>query len=152
MTKAQILVVFVLLITLASCGSDQQTARFEGWKVDRVGQSEAIGPDGQKDVQIALPVEPGGSIIRILVRNTDGQASNWDTVPNNVNWAVGVADRQTPNELLNRPDGSVVIPVNEKRELLLFLADNGAFRGGQTSFEALVTFQGGREASYDVER
>ncbi len=152
MSKLYILVTMIAVIALLSCGDQGKPAKLEGWTVDLVSQSETLGPDGHKDVQIDVPVDPGPAISRIQVRNVDGTASNWDTIPNNVCWAIGVADRRKPQALLNRQDGSVQIPVKEQSELLLYLQDNGAFRGGGTQFEVLVTREGGQETSYRVER
>ena len=152
MSKLQVLVTVLVVVAFVACGDKGNTAQFEGWTVDFVNQSETLGPDGHKDVQIALRIDPGPSISRIQVRNVDGVASNWDTIPNNVCWAIGVADRRKPQTLLNRENGSILIPVKEQTELLLYLGDNGAFRAGQTRFEVLVTREGGQQTSYRVER
>jgi len=147
-----VLVAVLCVLAFSSCSNQAKTARMEGWTVDLVNQSETLGPDGKKDVQISVPVEPGASVLRLQVRNIDGHASNWDTIPNNVCWAIGVADRHQPQTLLNRQDGSILVPVKEQSELLLYLEDNGEFRGGQTRFEVVVSREGGQETTYEVER
>ncbi len=152
MSHAKIIILLLAMVSFISCGQTQKSAYFEGWTSDLVGQSEEIGPDGREDVQISLTVEAPGPVIRILVRNINGQVSNWDTIPRNASWVAGVADKERPDRLLNGGDGSILIPVREKRDLLLFLADNGAFRKGETDFEVVVTYHNGREESYRVER
>jgi len=152
MSKLHVLVVVLGVLVLASCGGRSNSARLEGWTVDLVNQSETLGPDGHKDVQITNHVDPGPSITRIQVHNVDGQSSTWDTIPNNATWALGVADRRKPQSLLNSANGSILIPLKEQTDRLLYAEDNGTFRGGQTQFEVVVTREGGQDTTYEVER
>ncbi len=84
------------------------------------------------------------------VRNTNGQHSVWDTIPNNGCSLLGVAKADRPDILINRPDGSVGIDIQNPCTLILYLADNGSISGGRTKYEVIITFTDGRVARAPV--
>lgn len=107
-------------------------------------------PDGQKDVAISLRVAAGGTITTLTVHNVDGQVSTWNTNPGSTAWALGVADKDKPQALLNRSDGSVAINVDQPKDLVLYFADNGAIRDGKTRFAVTVAYAGGTTKEVSV--
>jgi len=146
------LVLTMLLVASTGCGQGSQyTALLEGFSsVDLVGGSKSITPDGQKDAAISLRVGAGGTITALTVHNVDGQLSLWDTIPSNSTWALAVADKDKPEVLLNKPDGSVEVKVDKPKDFALYFADNGAVRDGKTSFAVTIAYADGTKKEVAV--
>lgn len=102
---------------------------------DFVGPLETIGPDGKADAVVWLRIGTSCGIRAVEVRC--GASGVWTTVPHTGAWALGVADKTEPTVLLNRSDGSVSIEVNDRRELLLYLCDNGVL-GREEGLDSVV--------------
>jgi hypothetical protein len=138
------LLVAVCALVAASCQPRSQsleTAIYGGTSsVDYVGRSEAISPDGENDGVVSVHLNAGGTITAITLHNVDGQPAAWDTIPDNLLWALAVADKKTSRVLLNRPGRGVEIKVDKPIDLLLYFTDNGALRGGKTRFEVTITY------------
>lgn len=105
---------------------------------DLVNLSESPGGDGQKDAVFALDINTSGKITSIALSNINGMHSLWDTIPNNGNVLLGVADAANPQILLNKPDGSVEIEVEHPKRLLLYAADNSSIKEGRTTFQLTI--------------
>ena len=146
------LIVAVLLSTASGCSQSQDKAVLGGFSsVDLVGGEETIASDGRTDALVSLPLSPGGTVTTLTVHNVDGQPAKWDTIPGNSLWVFGVADKEKPKELLNKPDGSVEIKADRLKEMLLYFADNGAVRDGKTRLSVTVAYADGRTKEIAVE-
>jgi len=111
---------------------------------DAVGPSKNIAGDDKADGLFALTVEAKDKeITAIEIRNVDGVASVWDTVPGSNNSAVGVSLTSDPVRLLNNRDGSVAIQVKDRVDLNLYVADNGSIAAGKTNYRISVKFSDG---------
>lgn len=151
-----LLILAVVLTAGSGCNQGPQSkdkAFLEGISsVDLVGRSKSITPDGQNDGLISLRIDSGGTITAMEVHNVNGQFSLWSTMSGSGGWALGVADKENPQALLNRSDGSVEIKVDKPREFLLYVADNGAVSDGKTGFAVIVTYADGTTKKIAVER
>ena len=114
---------------------------------DAVNPGKTVGGDDKADGLFVLTVEATDrDIVAIQIRNVDGTASAWDTVPSSKNGAVGVALVSDPISLVNSKDGSVRIKVKDKVDLNLYVADNGSIQEGRTNYRVAVTFSDGQVA------
>jgi hypothetical protein len=147
------LIVTVLFSAASGCSQSGDKAVLEGFSsVDLVGGGKSIAPDGQNDALISLRLSPGGTVTTLTVHNVDGQPAVWDTNPGNALWVLGVADKEKPKELLNKPDGSVEIKTDKLKEMLLYFADNGAVRDGKTRLSVTVAYADGTKREIAVVR
>ncbi len=120
---------------------------------DAVSPGKRIAGDDKADGLFLLSVEAKNKVITgIDIRNVDGVRSVWDTVPGSRTSAIGVASPSDPVKLLNNPDGSVKIPVKDRADLNLYVADNGSIAGGKTRYRVSVTFSDGEIAWCPVQR
>ncbi|HMK35039.1 MAG TPA: hypothetical protein VK463_08235 [Desulfomonilaceae bacterium] len=111
---------------------------------DAVNPTKRIGGDDVADGLFELKVDaPNKEITAIEIRNVDGVAGVWDTVPSSKNPAVGVALTSDPVHLLNSKDSSIAIKVKDRVQLNLYVADNGGIAGGATNYRISVTFSDG---------
>ncbi|MFH1115629.1 MAG: hypothetical protein V1792_17105 [Pseudomonadota bacterium] len=111
---------------------------------DAVSPGKQISGDDKADALFLLTVEAKDKVITGLdIRNVDGIKSNWDTVPGTASSAIGVASKSDPVKLLNDRDGSVKIPVKDRVDLNLYVADNGSVAEGKTKYRVAVTFADG---------
>ncbi len=112
---------------------------------DAVGVSKKIEPDNKPDALFELKLETRDrEISAIEIRNMDGEKAIWDTVPTSNNPPVGVALKSEPARLINEPDGSLKLPIKDKVDLNLYVADNGAVERGKTDFRINVAFSDGQ--------
>ncbi len=120
---------------------------------DAVNPTKKIGGDDKGDGLFVLSVDAKQrEITAIEIRNVDGIDSVWDTLPNTNHGAIGVALASDPVRLLNNRDGSVKIPVQDRVELNLYVADNGSIEKGNTNFRVTVSFADGEIAWCPVQR
>lgn len=111
---------------------------------DAVNPSKEIRGDEKADGLFELTVEASNKVITgIEIRNVDGSDARWNTVPGSEGGAIGVAAVSDPVRLLNHRNGSVRIPVKDKVDLNLYVADNGTIAQGKTSYRVAVTFEDG---------
>jgi hypothetical protein len=89
---------------------------------DFVGKNEKPTGNGAKDWKIDLKVGNRGTIRAVKIENIAGPAGEWDTLAGNGRWLVGVSDRN--GDLLNRDDGTVLIPIQRPVELQLWIEEN----------------------------
>ncbi len=109
---------------------------------DLAAPSEKLQSDGQPDWKTAVVINAQGTILSMIVRSVSGPASEWDTLPGNGKWLAAVSD--SSGNILNKPDGSVSIPVSGRKTLNLWLADNGALTGGASKFKVIAVMNDGR--------
>lgn len=120
---------------------------------DAVNPSKKIGGDDKGDGLFVLSVDAKQrEITAIEIRNVDGMESVWDTVPSTSHGVIGVALASDPVKLLNNRNGSVKIPVQERIELNLYVADNGSIEKSNTNFRVTVSFADGEIAWCPVQR
>ena len=123
----------------------RMSARLEGLsRYDAVNPSKTIKGDDKADGLFRVTVEAKDKeITAIQIRNADGVASVWDTVPSSDDGAIGVALTSDPARLLNHRDGSVRIKVQDRINLNLYVADNGSIKEGNTRYRVTVNFSDG---------
>ncbi len=95
---------------------------------DAVGPYPGMKPDGKPDAVFGLDIEitPKNDITGLEIQSLDGISKRWGTgrtTPGN--WGMGVTYKTTPKALINKPDGSVRIPISNRTELYLYVADPG---------------------------
>jgi hypothetical protein len=152
-SRTAALIVIVLLSTASGCSQSEGKPVLEGFSsVDLVAGGKSIAPDGQNDALISFRLSPGGTVTFLTVHNLDGQPAVWDTIPDNSLWVLGVADKEKPKELLNKPDGSVELKADKVKEMLLYFADNGAVRDGKTRLSVTVSYANGTKNEIAVEQ
>lgn len=112
---------------------------------DAVGPEKKIDGDNKPDALFVLTLETKDrEITAIEIRNIDGDKAAWDTVPTSHNPPIGVALKSEPARLINNPDGSVKLRVQDKIDLNLYVADNGTVEKGNTDFRVNVAFSDGQ--------
>lgn len=120
---------------------------------DAVNPSKKIGGDDKGDGLFELTVEARDKeITGIEIRNVDGLSSVWDTIESSSYGAIGVALTSEPVRLLNKRDASVKIPVKDRVDLNLYVADNGSIAGGNTNYRITVNFSDGEISWCPVQR
>jgi len=120
---------------------------------DAVGPGKTLAGDDKPDGLFVLNIQAQDKdITAIEIRNTDGVQSVWDTVPGSSHGAIGVATVEDPVRLLNRKDGSISIKVKDRKDLNLYVADNGTIDGGKTNYRISVTFSDGGVSWAPVQR
>lgn len=117
---------------------------FAGKNRDVVGRSElSTFPDGDKDgaFTASFPTGGGQRVIRDIQLSRD-RGGVWDTAAGNGAWVLGVAS-SSDGIILNAPNGSVNLVINDGANLTLFAADaGGSFVAGDT-YSVTITFSDG---------
>lgn len=111
-------------------------------KGNYVGPSEKAGAAGSADRAIALSLSGSDQILSIQVLSVRGRFAAWDTTPGNGRWLIGVED---DGHLLNKADGSIDLAFRDGLSLRLWLEDNGAFAGEETTFKVIVELKSGKK-------
>lgn len=111
--------------------------------IDLVGRSETAGPDGKGDASVVIPIPAGGTVTGVTVATVSGQPAIWNTTPADLVWMVGVAAKETPQVLLNKPDGTINIAMDAPKDFVLYFADNGSVAAGNSKFEVTLAYADG---------
>lgn len=121
---------------------------------DAVNPGRDIRGDDKADGLFGLTVESKNKVITgIEIRSVEGVESRWNTVPGAAGGAIGVALASKPAVLLNNRDGSVKIPVKDRVDLNLYVADsNDSIAGGKTTYRVALTFEDGEISWCPVQR
>ena len=114
---------------------------------DLTGGNERLRGDGNADSSARIVVQGSNTISAIALKSVKGEAAEWDTIPSNGLWLLGVTQA---GKVLNSQDGSVEIPVKDKITLDLWMTDNGAIRNGKSQFEVTVSFTDGSSVTKAV--
>ena len=117
---------------------------------DFVGKSDRPNGNGTKDWKIDLKVGNRGTITVVTVDTIAGPAGVWDTIAGNGRRIVGVTDRN--GALLNREDGTVMIPVQRPTEFQLWMEDYDVLADEGTRARVTLTYDDGRTLSREVVR
>jgi hypothetical protein len=116
---------------------------------DLTARNETLKGDGKPDWKVALELSASGKIISLIVRGDDG-ASEWDTLPGNGKWLLGVTD--TSGNVLNRNNGSVSINVSGRKDLDLWLTDNGTIQENDVQYTVMAVMGDGNIIERQVVR
>ncbi|MBT3880391.1 MAG: WG repeat-containing protein [Candidatus Scalindua sp.] len=118
--------------------------------LDFVGRNEKLKRNGSPDVQFRFHIiAPGKTITNLTIQNIDGQKSDWDTMPGNGIWLVGVLKN---NNVLNKPDGSVNILLGDSEEIFdLYVHDNNSIVAGKTNYEMTLTYMDGSQDTLGID-
>ncbi len=95
---------------------------------DAVGKYSGVKPDSEADAVFGLDIEvtPKTEMKGIEISNLSGTGTRWATGKVTTGaWGLGVAHQSGPVTLLNKPDGSVTIPVGKRAQFYLYAADPG---------------------------
>jgi hypothetical protein len=118
------------------------TLVWNGKAQDRVGPTEGQGaPDGYPDGTLTATVTGGArTVTRVVLVATGGGVGQWDTIPSNSQWVLGVAATQTA-ALFNAGNGSVSFAVADGGSFSVFGTDwyDSKFVAG-TTLTLTVTF------------
>lgn len=136
-------------VTGLGYAGDMKAELFGFSDTDMVGPNEILAPDGKKDVRIRMSNLERGVITAITLKNRTGRFSIWDTEPSNGKWSIAVVGDE---EIQNSTDGSILLPVSEGGQVELFIADNGSFSAGDTTYEIVIVYKNGSSFSIPVSR
>ncbi len=113
---------------------------------DAVGKYPGLKPDGTADAVFGLDIEvsPKSTITGLEINRSDGLGEKWGTTGTFPGaWGLGVAYQTAPTALLNKPDGSVSIPVEGRVQLYLYAADPGDISTTHQSYRIIVHLSDG---------
>lgn len=116
---------------------------------DLVGRNEERSGNGRRDWRVDVNLERSGTITGMKVANVRGPAGEWDTIPGNGKWLLGVT--QTDGEVLNRSNGSIRFSVPRSGELILWLENNGSLGKAETRSVLTVTYDDGRVFEQEIQ-
>lgn len=113
---------------------------------DAVGQYTEMKPDSKADAVFGLDidVQPKNIITGIEINNISGPPKKWGTggaTPGA--WGLGVAYQTAPTALLNKPDGSIRIPIEGRVQFYLYAADPGDLVESNQHLRIIVHFADG---------
>lgn len=125
----------------------QATMMGEGTR-DLVGRDEKRAGNGKPDWRIDVKLDHPGTLIGMKVANVKGPSGEWDTLPGNGRWLLGVT--KTNGDILNRSDGSVNIPVSGGTAFILWIEDNGSLGKDETRSRLTLVYDDGRVLEQDI--
>lgn len=113
---------------------------------DAVGPYPGLKPDNKPDAVFGLEIEvsPKNYITGIEINDLSGTGPKWGTAGTATGaWGLGVAYQTAPTALLNKPDGSVRIPIDKRVKFYLYAADPGDLSKIYRSLWIIVHFADG---------
>jgi len=122
---------------------------------DAVGPYAGLNPDGKPDSVFGLDIQisPKAVISGIEIQSLDGISKKWGTGGTSPGaWGLGVANQATPKALINRSDGSVQIPVEDRSQFYLYAADPGDLATSNEQLRAIVHLADGSSYQQFVRR
>ncbi len=108
---------------------------------DAVGRYSEIKPDGAADAVFSLDIEisPRSFITGIEINSMDAKSGRWATAGVDPGaWGLGVAYQTAPSALLNKPDGSIRIAVDDRVQFYLYTADSGDLASTTSTLRIIV--------------
>ena len=147
----------ITLQPVESQKTETATGRSDGLEVTFMGKGERdiVGPDerrsgnGKTDWRVDIGLESPGTIVSMKIANVKGPGGEWDTIPGNGKWLIAVT--RPDGEILNRPNGSINIPVTGSRNYVLWMEDNGSLDKAETRSILTVTYDGGRKLEQEIQ-
>ena len=125
----------------------QATMMGEGNR-DLVGRNEKRAGNGKPDWRIDVKMDSPGTVIGMKVTNVKGPSGEWDTLPGNGKWLLGVT--RVNGEILNRSDGAINIPISEPMPFILWLEDNDSLGRAETRSRLTLVYDDGRILEEDI--
>jgi len=125
----------------------QATMMGEGNR-DLVGRNEKRAGNGTPDWRVDVKMDSPGTVIGMKVTNVKGPSGEWDTLPGNGKWLLGVT--RVNGEILNRADGAINIPISEPVAFILWLEDNGSLGKAETRSKLTLVYDDGRILEEDI--
>jgi hypothetical protein len=125
----------------------QATMMGEGNR-DLVGSGEKRAGNGKPDWRIDVKMDSPGTVIGMKVTNVKGPSGEWDTLPGNGKWLLGVT--RVNGETLNRSDGAINIPISEPMAFILWLENNGSLGRAETRSRLTLVYDDGRILEEDI--
>jgi len=122
---------------------------------DAVGKYPELKPDGAADAVFGLDIEvaPKSYITGIEINSLDSSTPRWATTGVGTGaWGLAVAFQTAPGTLLNKPDGSVRIPVENRVQFYLYVADPGNLQAVTHKLRIIVYFADGSSYQQFVRR
>jgi hypothetical protein len=122
---------------------------------DAVGKYPELKPDGAADAVFGLDIEvsPKHYITGIEINSLDNSTPRWATTGvGSGTWGLAVAYQTAPSALLNKPDGSVKIPVENRIQFYLYVADPGNLAAVTHRLRIIVYFADGSSYQQFVRR
>jgi hypothetical protein len=121
---------------------------------DAVGRYPGIKSDGEADTVFGLEIEisPKSEITGIEIQSVDGLTRRWSTQPNSGDWGLAVAFQSAPRALLNKPDGTIRIPVDARTQFYIYGADPGDIATSTQRFRMIVHLADGSSYQQFVRR
>ncbi len=116
---------------------------------DLTARNETLRGDGKTDWRMSVELSASGKIISFIVRGDDG-ASEWDTLPGNGKWLLGVTDAS--GNVMNENNGSVSINISGRKNLNLWLTDNGTIAEGDVKYKVIAVMSDGTIIEREVVR
>ncbi len=95
---------------------------------DAVGPYPEIKPDGKPDAVFGLDIDvnPKNTITGVEINSVTGIARKWGTSGTSPGaWGLAVAYQRAPTALLNKPDGSISIPIDGRTQFYIYASDPG---------------------------
>ena len=93
-----------------------------------VGPYPEIKPDGKPDSVFGLDIDvnPKSTITGIEINSVAGVTRKWGTHGTSQGaWGLAIAYQKTPTALLNKPDGSISIPIEGRTQFYIYAYDPG---------------------------
>ena len=115
---------------------------------DLVGGNEKKAGNGKTDWRLDVKLDSPGTIIGMKVANVKGPSGEWDTLPGNGKWLLGVT--RSNGEILNRSDGAINIPVSGSTAFILWLENNDSLDKTDTRSKLTVVYDDGRILETEV--
>ncbi len=125
----------------------QATMMGEGNR-DLVGRNEKRAGNGKPDWRVDVKMDSPGTVIGMKVTNVKGPSGEWDTLPGNGKWLLGVT--RVNGEILNRTDGAINIPISEPMAFILWLEDNDSLGKAETRSRLTLVYDDGRILEEDI--
>ena len=125
----------------------QATMMGEGNR-DLVGRNEKRAGNGKPDWRVDVKMDSPGTVIGMKVTNVKGPSGEWDTLPGNGKWLLGVT--RVNGEILNRTDGAINIPISEPMAFILWLENNGSLGRAETRSRLTLVYDDGRILEEDI--
>ncbi len=108
---------------------------------DAVGPTPEIKPDGKADGVFGLDIEvsPKNFIVAMEIDSVDGPPRKWSTNARDPSvWGLALAYQTAPSALLNKPDGSLRIPIENRVQFYLYAADSGSLASASQQLRMIV--------------
>lgn len=117
--------------------------------LDYVGRNKKLKRNGSPDSQFRLHISaPGKTLVGLKIINTDGQASNWNTLFSEAGWLLCVAKK---GKFLNKKSGEIQIALDNKPEKFdIYVQDNNSIAVGKTNYEMVLIFKDGTNMAMAV--